>query len=401
MDTLVVPQIRVLRQPVPDAAAAPAAVAVAAEAPVDHTEYYRTLGPLGPFLADESVSEIMVNGPRTVCVERHGRIQMTSVKFDDDAHLRRTIDMIVGSVGRRIDEASPLCDARLLDGSRVNAVIPPLALDGSVLTIRKFKKDPLRVEDMVRLGTLTSEAVGFLKACVLARCNIIVSGGTGTGKTTLLNVLSSFIPEDERIVTIEDAAELQLQQWHVIRLESRPANADGHGRVAIRELVANSLRMRPDRIVIGECRGGEALDMLQAMNTGHDGSLTTLHANSPRDAISRLETLVAMAGMDLPLSAIRKQMASAIDLIVQLNRLRDGSRRITAITELGGMEGDTPTMQDIFLFEPRGADADGKIIGDFRGTGVRPATLNKLFIAGIPLPEELQALFPERRQNPR
>ncbi|MEA2683422.1 MAG: pilus assembly protein CpaF [Chloroflexota bacterium] len=371
------------------------------DAPVDHTEYYRTLGPLGPFLADDSVSEIMVNGPRIVCVERHGRIQMTSVKFDDDAHLRRTIDQIVGSVGRRIDEGSPLCDARLLDGSRVNAVIPPLALDGSVLTIRKFKKDPLKVEDMIRFGTLTREAVGFLKACVLARCNIIVSGGTGTGKTTMLNVLSSFIPEDERIVTIEDAAELQLQQWHVIRLESRPANAEGQGRVAIRELVANSLRMRPDRIVIGECRAGEALDMLQAMNTGHDGSLTTLHANSPRDAISRLETLVAMAGMDLPLSAIRKQMSSAIDLIVQLSRLRDGSRRITAITELGGMEGDTPTMQDIFLFEARGADADGKIIGEFRGTGVRPSTLNKLFIAGIPLPEELQALFPERRQNPR
>jgi pilus assembly protein CpaF len=377
------------------------APAAPADQPVDHTEYYRTLGPIGPFLADESVSEIMVNGPKVVCVERHGRIQMTSVKFDDDAHLRRVIDLIVGTVGRRIDEASPLCDARLLDGSRVNAVIPPLALDGSVLTIRKFKKDPLKVEDMVRFGTLTREAVGFLKACVLARCNIIVSGGTGTGKTTMLNVLSSFIPEDERIVTIEDAAELQLQQWHVIRLESRPADAQGHGRVAIRELVANSLRMRPDRIVIGECRAGEALDMLQAMNTGHDGSLTTLHANSPRDAISRLETLVAMAGMDLPLSAIRKQMSSAIDLFVQLNRLRDGSRRVTHITELGGMEGDTPTMQDIFLFEPQGVDADGKIIGDFRGTGVRPSTLNKLFTAGIPIPEELALLFPERRQNPR
>jgi pilus assembly protein CpaF len=326
---------------------------------------------------------------------------MTAVTFRDEAHLRETIDLIVGSVGRRVDEGSPLCDARLLDGSRVNAVIPPLALDGSVLTIRKFKKEPLKTDDMVRFGTLTRESVGFLKACVLARCNIIISGGTGTGKTTLLNVLSSFIPEDERIVTIEDAAELQLQQWHVIRLESRPANAEGKGRVAIRELVANSLRMRPDRIVIGECRAGEALDMLQAMNTGHDGSLTTLHANSPRDAMSRLETLVTMAGMDLPLSAIRKQISSAIDLIVQLNRMRDGSRRITHITELGGMEGDTPTMQDIFLFESQGVDADGKIMGEFRGTGVRPNTLNKLFIAGIPLPEELQALFPERRQNPR
>jgi len=372
-------------------------LAVARE--IDMAEYYRQLGPLGPILTDESVTEIMVNGPDVICVEQGGRLIKSSLKFDDEQQLLDVITFIVHSIGRKIDDEQPLCDARLADGSRVNAVIPPLALDGPLLTIRKFSTDPLRIQDLIRFGTLSDEAAGFLEACVLAKCNIIVSGGTGTGKTTLLNVLSGFIPDDERIVTIEDAAELQLKQWHVVRLESRPGGPSGKGRVAIRDLVVNSLRMRPDRIVVGECRSGEALDMLQAMNTGHDGSLTTLHSNSPRDALARLETLVLMAGMDLPLSAIRQQIASALNVIVQLNRLRDGSRRVTAVTEIVGMEGEKIVMQDIFTFQPNGVDENGKIQGDFRATGTRPQTLQKLEDHGVRLPENLRSLFPERRRS--
>ncbi|GAC1331698.1 MAG: hypothetical protein NVSMB17_09930 [Candidatus Dormibacteria bacterium] len=372
-------------------------LAVARE--VDMAEYYRQLGPMGPILSDPSVTEIMVNGPDVICVEKGGRLVRSSIKFDSEQQLLDVITFIVNSIGRKIDDDQPLCDARLADGSRVNAVIPPLALDGPLLTIRKFAVDPLRIDDLVRFGTLSDEASGFLEACVLAKCNIVVSGGTGTGKTTLLNVLSGFIPEDERIVTIEDAAELQLKQWHVCRLESRPGVPGGKGRVSIRELVANALRMRPDRIVVGECRSGEALDMLQAMNTGHDGSLTTLHSNSPRDAIARLETLVLMAGMDLPLGAIRQQIASALHLIVQLNRLRDGSRRVTAVTEILGMEGDKIVMQDIFTFQANGVDDKGKIIGTFQPTGTRPQMLQRLEDNGIRLPENLRPLFPERRRS--
>ena len=355
-----------------------------------------SLGPLEQFLDQDDVTEIMVNGPSTICIERGGRIENSGATFRDELHLQDTIRFIVESVGRTIDLYHPLCDARLADGSRVNAVIPPLAVDGSLLTIRKFKADPLRAADLLRFGSLTEEAMGMLKAAVLAKSNVLVSGGTGTGKTTVLNVLSAFIPPDERIVTIEDAAELQLQQWHVCRLESRPATGD-YPAVSIRDLVVNSLRMRPDRIVIGECRGPEALDMLQAMNTGHDGSLTTLHANSSRDALGRLETLVLMAGVDLPLRAIRKQMASAIDLVVQLTRLRDGSRRVTALTEVIGMEGETVTLQDIFTFEAQGADEKGRILGSLKPTGNRPEILARLANQGIALPLELESLFPTAR----
>ena len=362
------------------------------------TRYLDALGPLRPLVEDDSLTEIMVNGPDMVYVERKGKILLTDIRFDDDTHLLRVIDTIVASVGRRIDQRSPLCDARLLDGSRVNAAIPPIALDGALLTIRKFSKDPYQVSDLIGFGTLTEEAAAFIQACVLARANVLVSGGTGTGKTTLLNVCSGFIPIDERIVTIEDAAELQLHQEHVCRMESRPPDVNGEGRVAIRDLVINSLRMRPDRIVIGECRGGEALDMLQAMNTGHDGSLTTIHANSPRETLSRLETLVLMAGLDLPLKAIRQQIAGAINLIIQLNRLKDGSRKVTSLTEVIGMEGETITMQEIFKFESKGADpATGKIVGEFNPTGVRPQIISKLFDMGVPLPPRLAALFPDRR----
>ena len=361
--------------------------------------YMEALGPLRPLVEDDSLTEIMVNGPEMVYVERQGRILLTDVRFDDESHLIRIIDTIVSSVGRRIDQRSPLCDARLLDGSRVNAAIPPVALDGPILTIRKFSKEPYQVSDLIAFGTLTAEAAAFLQACVLARSNVLISGGTGTGKTTLLNVCSGFIPAEERIVTIEDAAELQLHQEHVCRMEARPADVSGEGRITIRDLVINSLRMRPDRIVVGECRGGEALDMLQAMNTGHDGSLTTIHANNPREALARLETLVLMAGMDLPVKAIRQQIAAAINLIVQLSRLKDGSRRITSITEVIGMEGDTITMQEIFKFESRGADPmTGKIVGDFAPTGIRPQIISRLFEMGIPLPPRLAQLFPERRQ---
>jgi pilus assembly protein CpaF len=363
--------------------------------------YYEALGPIRDLVLDDSLTEIMVNGHENIYVERKGKILLTDRKFDDENHLLRVIDFVVSAVGRRIDFRTPMVDARLLDGSRVNAVISPIALDGPMLTIRKFSRDPFQAEDLVNFGTMSHEAVGFLKACVMARANLLISGGTGTGKTTLLNVCSSFIPPDERIVTIEDAAELQLHQEHVCRMESRPPDLNGENRVAIRDLVINALRMRPDRIVIGECRAGEALDMLQAMNTGHDGSLTTLHANSTRDALSRLETMVLMAGIDLPTKAIRQQVASAIDLVVQLSRMRDGTRKVVSITELSGMEGDTVTMQEIFLFESHGADKDGNITGVFRPTGIRPRIMDKLFAAGVPIPPELARVFPDRRNEER
>jgi pilus assembly protein CpaF len=343
-------------------------------------------GPLQRLLDDSAVSEIMVNGPDAIYVERNGKLERTATRFASEEHLRRVIDRIVSRVGRRIDESSPLVDARLADGSRVNAIIPPLAFSGSTLTIRKFSKDPFTVEDLISFGTLSPEMAELLNACVDARLNVIVSGGTGTGKTTLLNVLSSFIPEGERIVTIEDAVELQLQQEHVVRLESRPPNIEGKGAITIRDLVRNSLRMRPDRTGVGECRGGESLDMLQAMNTGHDGSLSTVHANSPRDAIARLETLVLMAGMDLPLRAIREQIASAVDVVVQLTRLRDGTRRVTHVTEVQGMEGETVTLQDAFLFDySAGVDAHGKFLGKPVPTGVRPRFTDKFDDLGIKL----------------
>ena len=343
-------------------------------------------GPLQRLLDDPMVTEIMVNGHEHIYVERAGKLTRSSLQFNSEDHLRRVIERIVSRVGRRVDESSPLVDARLADGSRVNAVIPPLAVGGSSLTIRKFATDPFQVHDLIRFGTLSPEMAELLQACVNARLNIIVSGGTGTGKTTLLNVLSSFISHGERIVTIEDAVELQLQQDHVVRLESRPQNIEGKGEITIRDLVRNALRMRPDRIVVGECRGGESLDMLQAMNTGHDGSLSTVHANSPRDAIARLETLVLMAGMDLPLRAIREQITSAVDVIVQLTRLRDGTRRVTHVTEVQGMEGDVVTLQDAFLFDfGAGVDANGRFLGKPVPTGVRPRFADRFRELGIEL----------------
>ncbi|MEV7638232.1 CpaF family protein [Pseudarthrobacter enclensis] len=341
-------------------------------------------GPLQKFLEDPSVTEIMVNKFDQIYIERQGHLSLTGSQFSSDGHLRKVIERIVSQVGRRIDESSPLVDARLEDGSRVNAIIPPLAVNGPSLTIRKFSHVPLTVHNLISWGSLTPEIAELLCACVQARLNIIVSGGTGTGKTTLLNVLSSFIPEDDRIVTIEDAVELQLQQQHVVRLESRPPNIEGKGAIGIRELVRNSLRMRPDRIIVGEVRSGESLDMLQAMNTGHDGSLSTVHANSPRDAIARLETLVLMAGMDLPLRAIREQVASAVDLIIQVTRLRDGTRRVTHVTEVQGMEGDVVTLQDAFLFDySAGVDQHGKFLGKPTPTGIRPRFLDRFSELGI------------------
>ncbi len=345
-------------------------------------------GPLEPFLADETISEIMVNGPKNIYIERRGRLERTNAQFESNDHVMRIIDRIVAPLGRRIDEASPYVDARLPDGSRVNAVIPPISLIGPTITIRKFFKIPLTIENIISNGTITAEAVEFIKACVHARLNILVSGGTGSGKTTLLNILSSFIPDDERIVTIENAAELQLRQEHVITLESRPANIEGRGEITIRDLVINALRMRPDRIIVGECRGAEALDMLQAMNTGHEGSMTTLHANTTRDALSRMETMVLMAGMDLPHRAIREQISAAIDLIIQQERLRDGSRRIISVAEVQGMEGDVITMSDIFNFERTGIE-NGKVIGRLVPTGLRPRFMDKIEIAGIRLPPNI------------
>jgi pilus assembly protein CpaF len=344
-------------------------------------------GPLEPLLRDGEITEIMVNGPDDIFVERDGKIFPVDARFTSETHLRRTIDKIVGRVGRRIDESSPMVDARLADGSRVNAVIAPIALDGSILTIRKFSPDPFTDRDLIAFGTLTPQVRDFLRACILGRRNVVISGGTGSGKTTLLNVLSSFIPNDERIITVEDAAELQLRQRHVLRLEARPSNTEGTGAISIRELVKNALRMRPDRIVVGEVRDGAALDMLQAMNTGHDGSLTTVHANSPRDSLSRMETMVLMAGIELPVRAIRDQVASAVDLIVQQARLKDGSRRVVAITEVEGMESDIITLQDLFTFDyGAGRDASGRFLGRLRSTGLRPKFTEQLHDLGIELP---------------
>jgi pilus assembly protein CpaF len=357
----------------------------------------RDYGPITQLLNDDSISEVMVNGPDQVYIERKGQLILADVTFASEEELIRLIRQIAEFVGRRVDDDSPMVDARLPDGSRVNAIIPPLALDGSSLTIRKFSKDPYTVADLVSFGTLTAEAAAFLEACVRARFNVLVAGGTGSGKTTTLNVLSSFIPDNERVVTIEDAAELQLRQPHKVRLESRPARIDGSGRITIRDLVVNSLRMRPDRIVIGECRSGEALDMLQAMNTGHDGSLTTIHANSPRDTLARLETLVLMSGVDLPQRAIREQIASAIQLIVQQSRLRDGSRRITNITEIVGREGDTITLQDVFLFEDTGVDGSGRLTGKLNPTGIRPNAMARIYSKRIAIAPALAALYPDRK----
>jgi len=346
-------------------------------------------GPIQPLLEDEDISEVMVNGPKKVFVEKKGRLTKSPVTFDDDDHVLRVIDRIILPLGRRVDADTPTVDARLPDGSRVNAVIRPVSIDGPSITIRKFKKDKLSIQQLIDFGSLNAQMAEFIRACVLAHLNIVISGGTGSGKTTLLNVLSSYIPEEERIITIEDAAELQLQQDHVLRMETKVANTDGRGAVTIRDLVRNSLRMRPDRIVVGECRGGEALDMLQAMNTGHDGSLTTLHANSPRDAISRMETMVLMAGMDLPLKVVRQQISSAVDLIIQQTRLKDGSRKVTAITEVVGMEGDIVVLTDIFKFEQTGLGQDGKILGELRATGIRPIFTPRLEAAGFKLGAEV------------
>ena len=346
-------------------------------------------GPLERLLADDSITEIMVNGPFEIWVERQGRLAETAVRFNDESHLRRIINKMVAQVGRRIDESSPMVDARLPDGSRVNAIIPPLSLSGPLVTIRKFSKRRLDLSDMIRLGTLTTQTAEFLQRAVQAQLNILVSGGTGSGKTTLLNALSASIPDDERIVTIEDAAELRLGQRHVLRLEARPTNIEGEGEVPIRELLRNSLRMRPDRIIVGEVRGSEALDMLQAMNTGHDGSLSTVHANSPRDALSRIETMVLMAGFDLPIRAVRQQTAAALDLIVHLERVEDGSRRVTAITEVQRMESDVITLQEIFEFKFAEVNRDGVVVGELRPTGLRPSFLRKFEKRGVSLPTSL------------
>lgn len=348
-------------------------------------------GPLELLLKEEGVADIMINGPKNVFIERGGRIQKSDVTFRDNDHLLQILDRIVSRVGRRIDETSPMVDARLPDGSRLNAIIPPLALDGPSLTIRRFGSNPLTLEDLLKFGAFTPEMVMFLEGAMKARMNMIISGGTGSGKTTLLNTLSSFISNENRVITIEDAAELQLQQEHVLRLETRPPNIEGKGRVSATDLVKNALRMRPDRIIIGECRGGETLDMLQAMNTGHDGSLTTVHANNPRDAISRIETLVNMSGCDLPLSAVRKQIASAVQLIIQANRLQGGPRKVTYITEVVGMEGETIVMQDIFRFVQDGINEQGKAFGHFESTGVRPKCIEHLEASGVRLPNGLFA----------
>jgi pilus assembly protein CpaF len=353
-------------------------------------------GPLQPLLEDDTITEIMVNGPKNVYIERKGKLHRVPITFENNDHVMRVIDRIVAPLGRRIDESSPYVDARLPDGSRVNAVIPPISLVGPTLTIRKFSKNPITVEQLVQFGSITNEGVQFLKACVEARLNVLISGGTGSGKTTLLNVMSGFIPDDERIITIENAAELQLRQEHVVTLESRPPNIEGRGEITIRDLVINSLRMRPERIIVGECRGGETLDMLQAMNTGHDGSMTTAHANTPRDALSRVETMCLMAGMDLPVRAIREQVASAVDVICQQERMRDGTRKVTYISEVSGMEGEIITMTDIFTFEQTGMDA-GKVVGRLRPTGLRPKFMDKIEEAGINLPPSIFGIGERRR----
>jgi pilus assembly protein CpaF len=350
------------------------------------------LGPLEPLLADSTISDILVNSYRTIYIERRGKLESTNVAFKDNEHLMRVIERIVSSVGRRIDESSPMVDARLKDGSRVNAIIPPLSIDGAVLSIRRFGSEPLRMTQLIEKRALTKDVADMLEMCVKARLNVLISGGTGAGKTTLLNSLSAFIPVDERIVTIEDSAELQLQQPHVVRLETRPPNIEGRGEVTQRDLVRNALRMRPDRIVIGEVRGGEAIDMLQAMNTGHDGSLTTIHANTPRDALARIETMIQMTGMRLSDRAMRQQIASALDLVVQAARHPDGSRRVTSISEITGMEGETITMQEIFLYERTGMDSQGQVLGRFRSTGIRPRFAEKLKACGMQLP---RAFFEE------
>jgi pilus assembly protein CpaF len=353
-------------------------------------------GPLQPLLEDETITEIMVNGAKNIYVERAGKLQRVPVSFESNDHVMRIIDRIVAPLGRRIDESSPYVDARLPDGSRVNAVIPPISLVGPVLTIRKFFKTPITIEQLIKFGTITPEALQFLKSCVEARLNIIISGGTGSGKTTLLNILSQFIPNDERIVTIENAAELQLRQEHVVTMESRPANIEGKGEITIRQLVVNALRMRPDRIIVGEIRDDAALDMLQAMNTGHDGSMTTAHSNSPRDTLARIETMVLMAGMELPVRAIREQVSSALNLVVHQERMKDGSRKIVNVTEISGMEGDVITMTDIFSFEQSGYE-EGKVIGRLRPTGLRPKFIDKIEAAGIHLPATIFGIGDRRR----
>jgi pilus assembly protein CpaF len=355
------------------------------------------LGPLQPLLEDGSITEIMVNGPKNIYIERAGKIHRMPITFESDDHVMRIIDRIVAPLGRRIDESSPYVDARLDDGSRVNAIIPPISLVGPVLTIRKFPENPITLEQLVGYGTLTEEIIEFLRACVIARLNIVISGGTGSGKTTLLNVMSQFIPSDERIVTIENAAELQLRQDHVVTLESRPPNIEGTGEITIRQLVINSLRMRPDRIIVGEIRDEAALDMLQAMNTGHDGSMTTAHSNSPRDSLARVETMVMMAGMDLPVRAIREQVASAIDLVVHSERMRDGDRKVVQITEISGMEGDVITMTDLFVFEQTGYE-EGKVIGRFRPTGLRPKFIEQIEASGIHLPASIFGIGGKRKR---
>jgi pilus assembly protein CpaF len=348
-------------------------------------------GPLELLLKEPGVADIMINGPKNVFIEKEGRITRSKVTFRDNDHLLQILDRIVSKVGRRIDETSPMVDARLPDGSRLNAIIPPLAIDGASLTIRRFGSNPLKLEDLLRFGAFTPEMVMLLEGIIKARLNALISGGTGSGKTTLLNTLSSFIPNDQRVITIEDAAELQLQQEHVLRLETRPPNIEGKGAVTATDLVKNALRMRPDRIIIGECRGAEALDMLQAMNTGHEGSLTTIHANSPRDAVSRLETMISMGGIELPMKAIRSQFAAAVDLIIQVNRMQGGPRKVTHITEVLGMEGETIIMQDIFLFKQEGIDENGRAHGYFEATGVRPTFMDRLEANGVRLPANLFA----------
>ena len=355
------------------------------------------LGPIEVLLKDPTVTEVMVNGPKKIFVERMGRLQLTDIQFHDDSHVMNIIERILSPIGRHIDESVPLVDARLEDGSRVNIIIPPLSLVGPCITIRKFATKALSVDNLITFGTLDRKMADFIKACIQARINILVSGGTGSGKTTTLNVLSSFIPENERIVTIEDAAELKLQQEHVVTLESRPANIEGNGEITIRDLVKNALGMRPDRIIVGEVRGGEALDMLQAMNTGHDGSLTTAHANNPRDALSRLETMVLMAGFEMPIRAIREQVSSAIELILQQSRLKDGSRKITYITEVQHMEGDVITTQDLFRFEQTGMDENGKLTGHFVSTGMQPGFMDKFQVNGVSLPDDFFMAEEEKR----